>query len=289
MTNPYFRFVRTGRSNLLIWLALLCLALLFSLNANAQNNQYKFFQAPLNTVIAEISKKTSYEFVYDADLVKKAKAITINLATPDIRTLMDAVTKGQDFTYEISNGKTIVLKIRSESVSEYTLHGMVTDSVGGPLPGASVKLKGTIRYTLTDGNGHFNIRMSDVYNSLEISYMGYLTEIRKMDRTAASEIVTVRLKANSSLLADVVVNGFQTISKERSTGAATIIDEKKFNENLNIDVLSALEGRVAGLVYNKNPNGIGADQPVLRGQATFNLLGGSAPLVCLMVCPLKQR
>ncbi|SFA54384.1 TonB-linked outer membrane protein, SusC/RagA family [Pedobacter suwonensis] len=287
MTNLYFRFVRTGRSNLLNWLALLCLALFFSLNVNAQNNQYKFFQAPLNTVIAEISKKTSYEFVYDADLVKKAKPITFNLATPDIRTLMDAVTKGQDFTYEISNGRTIVLKNRSEDVSEYTLHGMVTDSIGGPLPGASVKLKGTTRYTMADGNGHFNIGLTDQYNALEISYMGYLSQTQKIDKAAASNILTIRLKPNSSLLADVVVNGFQTISKERSTGAATKINNDKLNENINSDILGALEGRVAGLVYNKNPNRIGADQPVLRGQATFNLLGGSAPLVVLDGLPTE--
>jgi TonB-linked SusC/RagA family outer membrane protein len=287
MTNLYFRFVRTGRSYLLNWWALLCLAPLFSLNANAQNNQYKFFQAPLNTVITQISQKTSYEFVYDADLVKTAKPITITLTTPDIRILMDAVTKGQDFTYEISNGKTIVLKAKSENADEYTLHGMVTDSIGGPLPGASVKLKGTTKFAVTDGNGHFNISLSDAYNILEISYMGYLSEIQKIDKTAASKIVTVRLKANSSLLADVVVNGFQTISKERSTGAATIIDEKKLNENINVDILSALEGRVAGLVYNKNPFGLRADQPVLRGQATFSILGGSAPLVVLDGLPTE--
>jgi len=287
MTNLYFRFVRMGQSNLLNWSALLCLMLLFSLNAKAQNNQYKFFQAPLNTVIAEISQKTSYEFVYDAELVKKAKPITVTLSTPDIRILMDAVTKGQDFTYEISNGRTIVLKARIEKLEEYTLHGMVTDSIGGPLPGAIIKLKGTNRYTAADGNGHFNINLSDTYNTLDVNYIGYINQVEKIDKAAALKIVTVRLKANSSLLADVVVNGFQTISKERSTGAATIIDEKKLNENINIDILSALEGRVAGLVYNKNPNGIGADQPILRGQATFSLLGGSAPLVVLDGLPTE--
>jgi len=270
MTNHYFRFVRTGRSNLLNWAASLCLVLLCSLNAKAQNNQYKFFQAPLNTVIAEISKKTAYEFVYDAELVKKAKPITFNLATPDVRTLMDAVTKGQDFSYEISNGKTIVLKAKIGNPDEYVLHGMVTDSIGGPLPGAIVKLKGTTKYTLADGNGHFNIGISDVYNTLDVNYIGYIDQIRKVDKVAASNIVTIKLQANSSLLNDVVVNGFQSLPPSRGTGSAAIINEKVLNENINIDILSALEGRVAGLVYDKNPNGLGADRPVIRGQATFS-------------------
>ncbi|WP_316800855.1 SusC/RagA family TonB-linked outer membrane protein [Pedobacter frigidisoli] len=270
MTNHYFRFVRTGRSNLLNWSALGCLLLFFSLNVKAQNNQYKFFQASLNTVIAQISQKTSYEFVYDAALVKKAKPITITLTTPDIRILMDAVTKGQDFAYEISNGRTIVLKAISEKQGEYTLHGMVTDSLGGPLPGASVKLKGTTRYTMTDGNGHFNINLTNEFNTLDVNYIGYLAQLQKIDINDAQNVVTIKLKSNASLLSDVIVNGYQSLPASRGAGAAITIDNKKLNENINVDILSALEGRVAGLVYNKNPNGIGADRPVLRGQATFS-------------------
>jgi len=288
MTNHYFRFVRTGRSNLLNWAASLCLVLLCSLSAKAQNNQYKFFQAPLNTVIAEISKKTAYEFVYDAELVKKAKPITFNLATPDVRTLMDAVTKGQDFSYEISNGKTIVLKAKIGNPDEYVLHGMVTDSIGGPLPGASVKIKGTNKYTTTDGNGHFNISLTGKYTSLEINYVGYLPETQNIDRNETSQILTIRLKANQSLLNDVVVNGFQSLPASRGTGSAATIDNKKLNENINIDILSALEGRVAGLAYNKNPFGQGADQAVIRGKANLSTVpGSSAPLVVIDGLPTE--
>lgn len=279
MTNLYFRFVRTGRSYLLNWWALLCLALLFSLNANAQNNQYKFFQAPLNTVITQISQKTSYEFVYDADLVKTAKPITITLTTPDIRILMDAVTKGQDFTYEISNGKTIVLKTRSENAGEYTLHGMVTDTIGGPLPGASVKLKGTTKFAVTDGNGHFNIGLTDQYNTLDINYIGYRPLSQKIDRITAQNIVTIKLKSDASLLSEVVVNGFQALPRERSAAAISVVDSATLNRQINPDLLAALEGKVAGLLYTKNPKGLTADQPVLRGVGTYSTNIGTSPLI----------
>ncbi|WP_246833966.1 SusC/RagA family TonB-linked outer membrane protein [Pedobacter sp. G11] len=287
MTNHYFRFVRSGCGYLLNWSAFLLITMLISFDVNAQNTQYNFNKAPLNSVISEISTKTSYEFVYDAELVKKAKPIDLSLSTSNIKTLMDAVVKGQAFSYEIRNNRTIVLKAVLENLEDYMLHGMVTDSLGGPLPGASVKIKGTNRYTTTDGNGHFNVNLNSQFNTLDINYIGYLSATQKFDKDAALKVVTVKLMANSSLLADVVVNGFQTISKERSTGAATILDEKKLNENINIDILSALEGRVAGLVYNKNPFGLGADQPVLRGQATFSLVGGNAPLVVLDGLPTE--
>lgn len=287
MTNHYFRFVRSGCGYLLNWSAFLCITMLISFDVNAQNIQYNFNKAPLNSVISEISTKTSYEFVYDAELVKKAKPIDLSLSTSNLKTLMDAVVKGQAFTYEIRNNRTIVLKAVVENLEDYILHGMVTDSLGGPLPGASVKIKGTNRYTTTDGNGHFNVNLNSQFNTLDINYIGYFSATQKFEKDAALKVVTVKLMANSSLLADVVVNGFQTISKERSTGAATILDEKKLNENINIDILSALEGRVAGLVYNKNPFGQSVDQPVLRGQATFASLGASAPLVVLDGLPTE--
>ncbi|MDY0904691.1 SusC/RagA family TonB-linked outer membrane protein [Pedobacter sp. CFBP9032] len=288
MTNYYLRFVRSGWGYLLNCSAFLWILMFISFDAIAQNNQYKFTQAPLNSVISQISQRTSFEFVYDAELVKRAKPINLTITTSDIKVLMDAVVKGQDFTYEISSNRTIVLKTGFENPEQYIVHGMVTDSVGGPLPGAMVKIKGTNKYVSTDGNGHFNLNLTDNENTLEINYIGYLSITQKFDRNTALKVVTVRLKANSSLLADVVVNGFQSISRERSTGSATILDNKKLNENINIDILTALEGRVAGLVYNKNPNGIGADQPVLRGKATFSTVPGtSAPLVVIDGLPTE--
>ncbi|RYF11857.1 MAG: SusC/RagA family TonB-linked outer membrane protein, partial [Flavobacteriales bacterium] len=63
---------------------------------------------------------------------------------------------------------------------------------------------------------------------------------------------------------------YQTISKERSTAAITVIDNKTLNENINADLYSALEGRVAGLMSQKNVNGADADKLILRGIGTFS-------------------
>ena len=272
MTNHYFRLVRSGCRYLLNWPTIFCVLALLSIQAKAQNTQYNFSQAPLNTVISQISAKTKYEFVYDAALVKKAKPISFNLNTADIKTIMDAVVKGQDFNYEINNNRTIILKVpKADAEDEYILHGMVTDSVGSPLPGASVKIKNTNKYILTDGNGHFNLNLSDQYNTLEISYIGYLSSTQRFDRNSTLKVVTVRLSANASLLAEVVVNGFQSLPLERNAGAFAIIDQKKLNEQINPNILAALEGRVAGLAYDKNPFGIGADKQVIRGRGTFSI------------------
>lgn len=282
MINFYTRLLYRSR-HLRNCIAVVCLVALLSLTAKAQNSLYNFNEAQLNTVIAQISSKTGYEFVYDAALVKRAKPITFSLNTANIKAIMDAVVNGQDFGYEISNNKTIILKtLKLTADDEYAIHGMVTDSLGAPLPGASVKIKGTNKYATADANGHFNLNLTSQYNLLEISYVGFMPITQKFDKSMAMNVITVKLMPNASLLSEVVVNGFQALPRERNTAAIVVVDNKKLNENINVDLLSALEGRVAGLAYVKNVNGASADRPVLRGQGTFSL-GVSALLRPLVV------
>ncbi|WP_235972674.1 SusC/RagA family TonB-linked outer membrane protein [Pedobacter ghigonis] len=232
---------------------------------------FTFNNAPINGVITEIAKKSNYQFIFDAEYLKKAKPVTAKISTSSLKTVLETVFKDQPFDYEINNN-TIVLKPSTAfTEDEYILHGMVTDSLGSPLPGASIRLKGTNKYTTSDGNGHFSMNLTNEYNTLDIDYIGYLSKTQRIDRTAALKVVTVRLNANASLLAEVVVNGFQSLPLERNAGAFAVVDKKKLNEQINSNILEALEGRVAGLAYDKNPFGIGADKQVIRGRGTFSI------------------
>jgi len=291
MTKFYSALVFHRRRSLFTKYAILVMLLFFSIQANAQTNEFVFEKAPLNTVMSQISAKTSYQFVFDADLVKKARLITLSIKSDDINVIMNALVNGQDFGYEISSNKTIILtSLKKPVAEEYIIHGMVTDSTGLSLPGASVRIKNGRASTTTDANGHFNLILNSANNTLVVNYIGYLQTERSFEKSASTGIVTIQVKSNSSLLDEVVVNGFQSISKERSTAAVAIISNKKLNENINIDLLSALEGRVAGLAYRKNVNGIGADVPMLRGQGTFQVLAtavGVAPLVVIDGLPTE--
>ncbi len=51
----------------------------------------------------------------------------------------------------------------------------------------------------------------------------------------------------ATALADVVVTGYQTLSKERATGSYSVISEKSTKGKLETDVLSRIEGLVAGI------------------------------------------
>jgi len=249
---------------------------------------FSFKQASLNTVIDEIAKKTNYQFVYDASFNQKAKPIDSEIKSSDINEILSQVFKDQDFSYRI-NGKTIVIKSKSAGENTYTLHGMINDNEGALMPGVTVTQKGTTNMVHTDKNGHFGIDVSDSNNTLIFSYLGYEQKEIKYSKNATGSVIIVTLTPSNSLLNEVVVTGYQTIAKERSTAAISVVNEKTLNENINTDLLSALEGRVAGLLYQKNPTGSAADQPILRGIGTYSVANvGYSPLLVIDGLPTEQ-
>ena len=80
------------------------------------------------------------------------------------------------------------------------------------------------------------------------------------------------METNATALADVVVTGYQTLSKERATGSYSVISEKSTKGKLETDVLSRIEGLVAGI----NKTSSNSNDVVIRGITTY--MGNTKPL-----------
>lgn len=248
---------------------------------------FSFKKASLNTVISEIAAKTNYQFVYDASFNQKAKPIDAEIKSSDMNEILSQVFKDQEFTYRI-NGKTIVIRSKTAGENTYTLHGMVNDNEGILMPGVTVTQKGTNNMVHTDKNGHFGIDVSDSNNTLVFSYLGYEQKEIKYSKGTTASVIIVSLAPSNSLLNEVVVTGYQELNKRESAAAIATVNEKTLNENLNTDLLSALEGRFAGLQYEKNPTRTASDRPILRGIGTYSSLNvGYSPLLVIDGLPTE--
>lgn len=257
--------------------------------ANAQSLSFTFKNAPFQSVITEVSKKTGYEFVYDAAYLQQAVNVNLSLKNSTIQEVLQAVFKNQPFQYEIA-GKAIVIKpmVSRKSEGGYLVRGIIKDSTGVTIPGASVRIKGKNTATQTDATGNFEINMNAQAPVLVISYMGYKDKEVETRSSAGTGVSTFVLSANANLLEDVVVTGYQTISRERSTASITQIGNEQLNKQINGDLLQALEGQVPGMVYTKNPTGGGADKPVIRGASTFSVSIGTDPLIVIDGLPTEM-
>ena len=152
----------------------------------------------------------------------------------------------------------------------YRVTGKVTDTAGEDLPGATIFVKGTKIGTSTDVDGNFELNIPKQGKvTLVVTYVGMKT--KEMVTTTGSNI-TIVLEENSDMLEEVVVSGFQTISRERNTGSAVVINTEKLNKVQAGDLNSKLEGITPGLtIYNNEMS--------IRGNSSFSI--SSTPLLVI--------
>lgn len=140
------------------------------------------------------------------------------------------------------------LEMRSTSSAEVfaalqeakrTVKGTVRDADGEPIPGASVVVKGTQVGVATDIDGRFEIRVDDKPGlTFVVSFVGMKN---KEVVVGKNEVLVVVLESDTKALDEVVVTGFQTISKERATGSFDVISTEQLSRPAS-DLSSRLVG-----------------------------------------------
>ncbi|AIY12224.1 SusC/RagA family TonB-linked outer membrane protein [Cellulophaga baltica] len=154
--------------------------------------------------------------------------------------------------------------------------GTVSDA-SGPLPGASVLVKGTTNGTQTDFDGNFSLNNVASDATLVFSYIGFkTTEIAVTGKST----IDVTLAEDAQALAEVVIVGYGSTTKKEITSAVTQVSEEEFNKGTINNPSELLQGKVAGLsIYNKggNPN----EDAVIRLRGISTVGSNSQPLVVI--------
>lgn len=158
---------------------------------------------------------------------------------------------------------------------QITITGKVNSS-DGPLPGVSIKVKGTKVSTQTNGDGTYAIKAS-TSDVLVFSYIGYTSLERSVGNNTT---IDVTLVYDSKSLEQVVVVGYGTQKKESLTGAITSVNVAKVFGNRPIpDVGRGLQGAVPGLSVVVPSGEVGSDPIIkIRGQIG-SIEGTSTPLI----------
>ena len=265
------------------------LLLLCSYKGQAQNISINFKNAPLETVLKEVAKQANYEVFYTQKLLKDSKPVTINVKNSNVKETLNQIFNSQNLKYTITNQTIVVTAVqeKQEKLGNGLINvsGKVLNNKNEPFPGVTVTLTGTNRTSITDFDGSF--AFDNVPENGVIECTGLTIEKKSFGisgRTQLNLIVEDKVAA----MKEVVVTGYQTLTRSHSTGAIATIDEKTLNENINSDLSTAIEGRVAGLMLRKNPTGASADTPILRGMGTFSSVNvGYSPLLVIDGLPTE--
>lgn len=160
----------------------------------------------------------------------------------------------------------------SAFAQDRTVNGTVTDKADGqPLPGVSVKVKGTQTGSVTDANGKYQIKAASG-SILTFTYIGYAT----MDSpVGSSSSLNISLTTDSKQLGEVVVTALGISREKRSVGyALQAVKGDDLSQTKQTDLNTALAGKVAGVQF-LGGSGAKFGNSTIRIRGVNNLSGGN--------------
>ena len=153
--------------------------------------------------------------------------------------------------------------------------GQVLDENGYPLAGATVLIKGRPNGAITDGEGHFELSVSE-RDVLVVSYLGYIEQ--EVDVRGKTHLVT-KMEPLAEM-EEVVVTAFGQQKKESIVASIETISPKDLRVPSS-NLTTALAGRVAGLISYQRSGEPGKDNAefFIRGVTTFGY--AQSPMILL--------
>lgn len=235
--------------------------------------------APLKSVLQKIRKQSGYQLVYNSDIIGKAAPVSINVKDASLTEVLALSLAGQPLSFRISDNiiliKPELKKIQVQAALPVNITGTVTDSKGETLIGVGVVVKGSTTGTSTDMNGNYSITVPNDNAVLVFSYIGFETQEIAVNSRSTINIV---LQESKTALNEIVVTALGISREAKSlTYSTQKVDSDQLTKATGVNVVNALQGKIAGLTITRSTNGVGGGSTVLlRGNRSIT--GNNAPL-----------
>jgi TonB-linked SusC/RagA family outer membrane protein len=170
-----------------------------------------------------------------------------------------------------------MLFLSTQALAQNTvLNGKVNDATGNPISGASVRVVGSNKGTLTNDKGEFTLTIA-ANASLQVSSTNFETKIIAVQGKSNLSIVLAQEATN---LSDVVIIGYGSQKKKDLTGAVRRVnlEGSPLSTITNVNALSALQG-TPGVNVGAVVTAGGSPSILVRGQRSLS--ASNAPLVIL--------
>ena len=264
-------------------MVVILLMTMLTLNVAAQSVKDKtvtldMTQVTVKQFFAEVKKQTGLNFIYSAELAKSFPKVTVKAQNKPVRQVLNEVMNKINCTYDVE-GNIVTVTRKLSGARTRTVSGVVKDDTGEPLPGVSICIDDSKVCTITDVNGFYTLKVPANACDLKYSFVGMdnaIVHLRQGDGHMNQDVTMT----SSAQLEEVIVTGYQDISKPKMTGAVTTITADKLDDRYTTNIVSNLEGRVAGL------STYGGEMKI-RG--TSSLYAETSPLIVIDGVPVETK
>ncbi|QEC74822.1 SusC/RagA family TonB-linked outer membrane protein [Mucilaginibacter ginsenosidivorax] len=176
--------------------------------------------------------------------------------------------------YQISLIITGILLYFSAQAQTVNITGKITSADDGqPIPGASIKVKGTSLGTISGIDGGYTIA-AEPGKVLVFNFLGFAPREVAVKQAG---VINVRLNSTSSNLNEVVVIGYAKARRKDVTGAISSISGTDLRQTQPTTFDQALQGKVAGVVVQQVSGQPGGGVSIqIRGVSSIT--GSNSPL-----------
>lgn len=245
-------------------------------STRAQNISINKQSTSLKEVFQLIEKQTSFTVVYDSKIIKATKSFSLTVKDVSIETLLNRCLRDLDLDYVISMNTIVVRKKPNAPnlVMITRVTGKVVDSKGTPIPGVSIRIKGSNKGTSTDMDGKYTIDVPEPTSILVFTSIGY--NVKEL-LIGNEKVIDVTLMEEVKSLDDIVVIGYGTVNKKDLTGSVSSIKADEISKSKVTSFQEAIQGKMAGVQISSSSGEPGAAMNIsIRGANT--IYGSTSPL-----------
>ncbi|MDY3968505.1 MAG: TonB-dependent receptor plug domain-containing protein [Prevotella sp.] len=266
----------------------LCLSMSMSTFGQSQVIHLSQNKATVSSIIKAIEKQTQMSVDFSQNTINLNKTVSLKSKSETLGELMNQILKGNgNLTYKIVDRHIIIVKAghngaqsvqsTQQGSGKYKITGCVLDNNGEPIIGASVLEQGTKNGTVTDVNGNYILTSTKENPTLDISYIGFLSQQVKARSGVAAKVT---MKENAQNLEELVVVGYGSQKKENLTGSVSSVSSKELAARPITSVKSGIQGLVPGLQITNSQGRPGEDNTsmTVRGVGTLN---NSSPYILI--------
>lgn len=170
------------------------------------------------------------------------------------------------------------------TIQAQTVSGTVSDA-SGPLPGASVLVKGTSNGTQTDFDGNYTLNDVPSDATLVFSYIGFASQEVGVN---GQSTINVTLQEDAQALDEVVIIGYGQTTLRDATGSVAAVTSEDFNAGIISSPEQLIQGKTAGVNIQQTSGEPGAGISVnIRGSNSVR--ANNNPLFVVDGVPLLGR
>lgn len=239
----------------------------------------------LHDVIWELQKQTGFVFLYSTQDIESVRLPEIKASRESVKDVLDYCLKDTGLTYNIQDDVIVIRKAEALPATPqqtFTVRGTVRDEAGESLPGVSVRVKGTSTGVATDIDGHFELNVSSLKNTVLIfSFVGMQT----LEIAASDKDMTIVLKPEDTQLEEVIVTGYGTFKKSAYAGSASTVKTDALKDVPAVSFSQILQGAAPGIQISSSSGQPGAATSInIRGMGSFN--ASNSPLYVIDGVPV---